>query len=64
MAMTEQAILAALGKVVDELTGKDFVSTRQIKNVRFSGADVAFDVEMSYPARSRWPGLGLSLIHI
>lgn len=61
MAITEQAILGALGAVVDPNTGKDLVSTRQLKNLRIAGADVAFDVELNYPARSQWAALGGSL---
>ncbi|KAF1022179.1 MAG: Iron-sulfur cluster carrier protein [Paracidovorax wautersii] len=61
MALTEQAVLAALGTVADPSTGKDFVSTRQLKNLRIDGARVFFDVEMNYPARSQWPALGDAL---
>ena len=52
-AVTESALLEALKAVVDPNTGKDFVSTKQLKNLRIDGADVAFDVELGYPAASQ-----------
>jgi len=53
MALTEQAVLAALQTVVDPNTGKDFVSTRQLKALRLDGGKVSFEVELGYPARSQ-----------
>jgi ATP-binding protein involved in chromosome partitioning len=61
MASQEQ-LLAALAAVVDPNTGKDFVSTKQLKNLSVDGGDVAFDVELGYPARSQLPALRQSLI--
>ena len=43
-------------------TGKDFVSTRALRNVQISGGDVAFDVELGYPAKSLVPELRRSLV--
>ena len=57
MAVTEQALLAALSSVLDPHTGKDYVSTRALRNLQVTGADVAFDVEMGYPAQSLVPAL-------
>ena len=57
MAVTEQGLLAALASVCDPHTGKDFVSTRAVRNVQISGGDVAFDVELGYPAQSLVPEL-------
>ena len=50
---TQQQILDALMAVTDPNTGKDFVSTKALKNLQISGADVSFDVELGYPAKSR-----------
>ena len=61
-AVTESAVLEALKSVVDPNTGVDFVSTRQVKNLRIDGGDVAFDVELGYPAKSQIPALRASLI--
>ncbi|MGE4330868.1 iron-sulfur cluster carrier protein ApbC [Diaphorobacter sp.] len=57
MALTEQGLLAALASVQDPHTGKDFVTTRAVRNVQISGGDVAFDVELGYPAKSLLPEL-------
>ncbi|AVP58472.1 iron-sulfur cluster carrier protein ApbC [Pulveribacter suum] len=62
MALTEQDLLAALAGVQDPQTGTDFVSTRAVRNVQLQGGDVAFDVELGYPAKSLIPGLRSQLI--
>jgi ATP-binding protein involved in chromosome partitioning len=62
MSVTEQALHAALQTVVDPNTGKDLVSTRQVKNLRIEGGDVAFDVELGYPAKSQVAPLRKALI--
>ena len=61
MALSEQAVTAALQTVLDPHTGKDFVSTRQLKNLRVAGADVAFRIELGYPAKSLAPALAAQL---
>ncbi len=53
MPVTEAALLEALKSVVDPDTGKDFVSTKALKNLRIDGGRVAFDLELGYPALSR-----------
>jgi ATP-binding protein involved in chromosome partitioning len=50
--VTEAALLAALKTVVDPHTAKDFVTGRQIRNLKIEGDEVAFDVEFGYPAKS------------
>ena len=62
MSVTEQGLLAALSSVLDPHTGKDFVSTRALRNVQISGGDVAFDVELGYPAKSLVPELRRNLV--
>ncbi len=59
---TSDQLLAALAAVTDPNTGKDFVSTRALKNLQIQGADVAFDVELGYPARSQVPLLRQALV--
>ncbi len=59
---TQQQILDALLAVTDPNTGKDFVSTKALKNLQISGADVSFDVELGYPAKSQIAGLRKMLI--
>ncbi|MBI5716451.1 MAG: iron-sulfur cluster carrier protein ApbC [Burkholderiales bacterium] len=59
---TEAAVLEALKTVVDPNTGKDFVSTRAIRNVRLEGDDLAFDLELGYPAKSQHAALRAALV--
>ena len=61
MATPEQ-LLQALQTVVDPNTGKDFVSTKQVKNLSVEGGDVSFEVELGYPAKSQVPALRQALI--
>ncbi|CAN7313964.1 iron-sulfur cluster carrier protein ApbC [Massilia sp. LjRoot122] len=53
MSITENDVKAALSAVIDPNTGKDFVSSKSIKNLKLSGDDVALDVELGYPAASQ-----------
>ena len=62
MALTDQAVLDALKPVIDPNTGKDFVSTKAVKNLRVDGGDVTFDVELGYPAKSQVALLRRALI--
>jgi len=62
MAADNHALLSALQTVVDPNTGKDFVSTKALKNLQLSDGDVSFDVELGYPANSQIPGFRKALI--
>jgi ATP-binding protein involved in chromosome partitioning len=53
MSLSEPSITDAIKTVIDPNTGKDFVSTRQLKNLRIDAGDVAFDIELGYPAKSQ-----------
>ena len=62
MAADSQALLSALQTVVDPNTGKDFVSTKALKNLQVQDGDVSFDVELGYPAKSQMPVFRKALI--
>ncbi len=53
MSLNPETVTQALKAVIDPNTGKDLVSSRCIKNLSVAGADVRFDVELGYPARSQ-----------
>jgi len=55
MSVSEAALTAALDTVIDPHTEQPYTAGRQLKNLRV-GADgaVAFDIELGYPARSRF----------
>lgn len=57
MAIEPQALLQVLQTVIDPLTGRDFVSTKALKNLQISGSEVSFEIELGYPAQSLWPEL-------
>jgi ATP-binding protein involved in chromosome partitioning len=59
---TEAALLEQLKTVVDPNTDKDFVSTRQLKNLKIDGGAVSFDVELGYPAKSQMALLREALV--
>ena len=61
MAVDTQALLTALQAVTDPNTGKDFVSTKALRNLRAEYGEVAFDVELGYPAKSQIPALRRAL---
>ncbi|OQW88333.1 MAG: Fe-S-binding ATPase [Rhodoferax ferrireducens] len=62
MTVTEPTILEALKSVIDPNTGRDFVTSKAIKNLTVSEGDVAFDVELGYPAKSQIAGFRKDLI--
>ena len=62
MAVTEQGLMEALRTVVDPNTGTDFVSARAIRNLTIGDGDVAFDVELGYPAKSQIPEFRKALV--
>ncbi|TVO62759.1 iron-sulfur cluster carrier protein ApbC [Denitromonas ohlonensis] len=53
MEIDRDQIQAALKNVVDPNTGKDFVSSRSIRDVAVDGGKVTVAVELGYPARSQ-----------
>jgi ATP-binding protein involved in chromosome partitioning len=59
---TQEQLLAALSAVTDPNTGRDFVSTRQLKNLQAADGEVSFDIELGYPAKSQIPQLRSALI--
>jgi len=61
MAVTEQGVLDALKQVVDTNTGRDFVSTKAVRNVQLTGGAVSFDIELGYPAKSQLAALRAAL---
>ena len=62
MALSEAALLDALKTVVDPNTGVDFISTKQLKNLRVEGGAVSFEVELGYPAKSQVAALKAALV--
>jgi len=53
MSLTESRVQDALRALVDPNTGKDFVASRAVRNVKVSGDDVSLDIELGYPGKSQ-----------
>ena len=52
MAITETQIQETLKTLLDPNTGKDFISSKCVKNVQVSGNDITLDVVLGYPSKS------------
>ena len=57
MSVTVEQVSQALAAVIDPNTRKDLISSKSARNVRVDQGDVAFDVELGYPARSQIDGI-------
>ena len=63
MSITADDVKTALSQLVDPNTGKDFVSSKSVKNIQVEGADVAFDLELGYPAKSQVASLRAAVVN-
>ena len=57
MTLTSQSVQDALKAVLDPNTGKDFVSTKALKNLTVNDGDVSFEIELGYPAKSQFAAI-------
>jgi ATP-binding protein involved in chromosome partitioning len=62
MSITAEGVKAALAAVIDPNTHKDFVSSREVKNIKIEGADVSLDIELGYPAKSQVAGIRAQVV--
>jgi len=53
MSLSESRVQDALRALVDANTGKDFVASRAVRNLKVSGDDVSLDIELGYPGKSQ-----------
>ena len=53
MPLSEAQVQSVLHTLIDPNTGKDFVSTRAVRNLKVAGDDVALDIELGYPGKSQ-----------
>ncbi|MBO1112253.1 iron-sulfur cluster carrier protein ApbC [Bordetella petrii] len=60
--VASELLLQALQAVIDPNTGKPLAGPKAVKNLQIDGGDVAFDVELGYPAKSQIPALRTALI--
>ena len=51
MSLTDKQVLEALSELVDPVTGRNYVESKSVKNVKVDGDRVSLDVVLGYPAR-------------
>ena len=62
MSITVEDVKAALSKIIDPNTTKDYVSGKAVKNLRVDNGDISLDIELGYPARSQVDAIRASVI--
>jgi ATP-binding protein involved in chromosome partitioning len=53
MPLSEAQVQSVLRSLVDPNTGKDFVATRSVRNLKLSGDEVSLEIELGYPGKSQ-----------
>ena len=51
MPVSEKDVLDALSELIDPVTGRNYVESKSVKNVKIEGDRVSLDVVLGYPAR-------------
>jgi len=57
MGISEQSITDALQTLLDPNTGRDFITSKSIKNIKLDGNHVSLDIVLGYPAKSQFASL-------
>src|SRR5437763_1118175 len=53
MPLSEAQVQSVLRSLVDPNTGKDFITTRSVRNLKVSDDAVSLDIELGYPGKSQ-----------
>ena len=64
MALTVEAVQAALKNLVDPNTQIDFVSAKSVKNLKVDGGDISLDIVLGYPAKSQFDAIRKQVIAV
>lgn len=64
MALTVEAVQAALKNLVDPNTQIDFVSAKSVKNLKVDGGDISLDIVLGYPAKSQFDAIRKQVISV
>ncbi len=62
MSIQQQDVQQAVQAVIDPATGQGLLELAQMKNLQIQGGDVAFDIELGYPAKSQHAALRQALV--
>lgn len=52
MSLTESQVQAALREITDPNTGKDYITSKAVRNIRIDGNNLALDIVLGYPVKS------------
>lgn len=64
MALTVEAVQAALKGLIDPNPQIDFVSSKSVKNLKVDGGDISLDIVLGYPAKSQFDAIRKSVIAV
>ena len=64
MSLTVETVQAALKGLIDPNTQIDFVSSKNVKNLRVDGGEISLDIVLGYPAKSQFDLIRKSVIGI
>jgi ATP-binding protein involved in chromosome partitioning len=63
VSVTSESVQAALKNLVDPNTKIDFVTAKNVKNLRVENGDIALDIVLGYPAKSQFDSIRKSVIN-
>jgi ATP-binding protein involved in chromosome partitioning len=64
VSLTVEAVQAALKGLIDPNTQIDFVTSKNVKNLRVDGGDISLDIVLAYPAKSQFDAIRKSVIAV
>ena len=63
MSLTVETVQGALKSLIDPNTKIDFVTAKNVKNLKVEGGDIALDIVLGYPAKSQFDAVRKSVIN-
>jgi ATP-binding protein involved in chromosome partitioning len=63
VSATPESVQAALKNLIDPNTKIDFVTAKNIKNLRVEDGNISLDVVLGYPAKSQFESIRKSVIN-
>lgn len=63
MSVTVEAVQGALKSLIDPNTKIDFVSAKNVKNLRVEDGEISLDIVLGYPAKSQFDSIRKSVIN-
>jgi len=63
VSVTAEAVQEALKALLDPNTGIDFVTAKNLKNLRVDDGDISLDIVLGYPAKSQFDTIRKSVIN-